>query len=389
MAEIFVSYGRKSETAVGEVVNILRALGNDVWQDQDQDGGMPWWDGILERIRNCDVFVFALTPQAMNTLACAREFEYAHALGKPVLPLLLANGVSLNLLPEELTRFQYLDCRVLDSLSTAKLAKALATLPEPGPLPSPLPPQPEVPVTYLGRETRLVRGVMELDKARQWELLGDLKGFLDKPRYRDDAIVLLKELGERPDVLASVAREVDQVLCGAESLDAAAPAAGLEPGKGAETPVTGNVSGDAAGNEGAPTMWAMIVGVAVGVVVAAIQLMIAALAVQTLDGDIMGVAFATLMLAAIAATAVCKGILPPGWALASSVLVGSAVATHVFLVDEQGDVSASVFLGLFAASASAVVSLLIKLALKSEVSPQILPPRDHSVSSASWSLATH
>ena len=153
MAEIFVSYGRKSETAVGEVVNILRALGNDVWQDQDQDGGMPWWDGILERIRNCDVFVFALTPQAMNTLACAREFEYAHALGKPVLPLLLANGVSLNLLPEELTRFQYLDCRVLDSLSTAKLAKALATLPEPGPLPSPLPPQPEVPVTYLGRET--------------------------------------------------------------------------------------------------------------------------------------------------------------------------------------------------------------------------------------------
>jgi hypothetical protein len=52
------------------------------------------------------VFVFLLDPKAPNSTACQREFGYAADLGKTILPILAADGVSTNLLPPELSQIQ-------------------------------------------------------------------------------------------------------------------------------------------------------------------------------------------------------------------------------------------------------------------------------------------
>ncbi len=94
MVNIFISYSRKSETAVRALADDIEALGHEVWFDQDVSGGQAWWDQILASIRTCDVFVFALAPDSLNSKACEREYSYAADLGKPILPVLVADGVS-------------------------------------------------------------------------------------------------------------------------------------------------------------------------------------------------------------------------------------------------------------------------------------------------------
>ena len=82
-----------------------------MWQDQQIIGGQTWWDHILDQIRRCDVFVAALSRAALDSLACRREWEYAAALGKPVLPVLVAENVSTAQLPPVLAEKQYVDYR--------------------------------------------------------------------------------------------------------------------------------------------------------------------------------------------------------------------------------------------------------------------------------------
>jgi hypothetical protein len=53
-------------------------------------------------LRDTDIFVLLLHPGGLNSVACGREFGYAAALGKHILPVLVADGVSTNLLPLEL-----------------------------------------------------------------------------------------------------------------------------------------------------------------------------------------------------------------------------------------------------------------------------------------------
>lgn len=99
MSKIFISYNRDSIAMARSLVNDIESLGFVVWFDQELSGGQAWWDQILAMVRECDVFVFLLDPKALNSTACQREFGYAADLDKPILPVLVAEGVSTNLLP--------------------------------------------------------------------------------------------------------------------------------------------------------------------------------------------------------------------------------------------------------------------------------------------------
>ncbi len=99
MADIFLSYARQDVTLVLALAEDLRALGNTVWWDEELSAGQIWWDRILDQIRRCDVFVFALSPTALDSHACRREWEYAAVLGKPILPVLVTEGVGATPLP--------------------------------------------------------------------------------------------------------------------------------------------------------------------------------------------------------------------------------------------------------------------------------------------------
>jgi hypothetical protein len=61
------------------------------------------------------------------------------------LPVLVADGISMNLLPPELAKIQYVEYRKRDRNTAFALAKAITNLPPAKPLPDPLPLPPEVP----------------------------------------------------------------------------------------------------------------------------------------------------------------------------------------------------------------------------------------------------
>jgi hypothetical protein len=184
-------------------------MGHSVWLDEELSGGQTWWDQILEEVRSSDLFVFILEQAALESTACQREIVYASDLGKPILPLLVSDDVSTNLLPPALTEIQYVDYRTPDREAAFRLARAITATPAPGPLPDPLPEPPDVPLSYLGGLVQKIETSATLTYEEQSALLIDLKRGLRTPETESDARRLLLKLRNRRDLLASIAYEID------------------------------------------------------------------------------------------------------------------------------------------------------------------------------------
>ena len=212
MANVFVSYSRQSEAIAKIVADDIRALGRTVWFDQELSGGQSWWDQILAMIRDCDLFVLVVDPNALKSTACKREYDYAADLGKPILPVLVSGEVSTNLLPPALSRIQFVDYLKQDRDAALRLARAFTTVPPSEPLPDPLPPPPDAPISYLGSLTERVETPSTLNFEEQSALVLDLKGSLRDPETADDARTLLESLRKRRDLLAAIAEEIDELL---------------------------------------------------------------------------------------------------------------------------------------------------------------------------------
>jgi len=224
MTQVFVSYNREAHEAAHAVATDLRAMGHDVWLDEELSGGQSWWDQILEKVRRTDLFVFILQQAALDSAACQREYEYASALGKPILPLLVSDDISINLLPPALTAIQYVDYRTADRDAALQLARAITTVPPAGPLPDLLPDPPKVPLSYLGGLAQQVETAGVLSYEDQSALLVDLKRGLRSNETRSDARRLLLRLRDRRDLLASIAFEIDDAMRAAEAPKSPEPA---------------------------------------------------------------------------------------------------------------------------------------------------------------------
>ena len=211
MSSVFVSYSRESEAVVARLAADIEALGHDAWFDQDLSGGQVWWAQILQKIRETDIFVFALSPKAVESVACKREYDYAEKLGKPILPIMVADGVSPDLLSPALAAIQIVDYRSQDRDAALRLARAIRVTPPPRPLPDPLPPSPDVPVSYLGSLRARIEAPGGLDFAEQSALLVELHRVLREPDTRSAALNLVARFTKRHDLLASIAKELDQV----------------------------------------------------------------------------------------------------------------------------------------------------------------------------------
>lgn len=216
MSEIFISYNRDSESIAKTLVNDCEALGHSLWFDKELSGGQAWWEQILEKIRKCDVFIFVLNPQALESAACKSEYRYAADLCKPILPVLVSDDVKINLLPSALSRIQFVDYRKRDRKAAFRLARALGALPKTGALPNPLPQQPEVPVSYLGSLNEKIGSSSHLSYEMQSALLIDLKRELLDKASTGDARTLLVRLRDRRDIYAAIAEEIDELLKGGD-----------------------------------------------------------------------------------------------------------------------------------------------------------------------------
>jgi hypothetical protein len=237
---LFASYSRKDETAVRELMSDLRRAHLSVWHDQELRGGDPWWQDILLRIRECDVFLFLLSHNSLASKPCLAELSYARALGLPILPVQVGPAGNLRLTP--VADIQVVDYREQTLAKGMELLDAIQqAVTERQPLPEPLPEPPPVPFEYLLRLGSAI-GAAQLTPDQQGDFIRQLRDCLeteDDEGVRDDARELLRALRRRPDITYRNAQAIDQLL--AEL--AAAPTRG---------PDDGPDDGDTARLEGTP-----------------------------------------------------------------------------------------------------------------------------------------
>jgi hypothetical protein len=224
MSQVFVSYSRNDSDAVGHLVGDLKAVGVGVWYDQALTGGQKWWDDILGNLRDSDAVLYALSAESSDSEACKAEVGYALALGKPVMPVIVTDGVNLSLLPSPLSEIQAVDYRNGDKDEAFALVKGINALPASPSLPAQLPDPPKVPGSYVADLAGKIASADALTPDEQWNLLGQLQARAKEGRHPDEIRGLLARFRARDDLLAKVGSGIDALLETLPDPSAAAPA---------------------------------------------------------------------------------------------------------------------------------------------------------------------
>ncbi|WP_025738004.1 toll/interleukin-1 receptor domain-containing protein [Mycobacterium genavense] len=185
---LFISYSSQDRSAVDALTTALRRGQHQVWFDQELGGGDSWWAKILEQIRDCEVFIVALSSNWLQSKPSQAELRYAQALGRPILPVRIGEVDSMRVNP--LAALQIIDYREPTVDADIQLVTAVHALrSKPVPLPDPLPEEPPVPFKYI---TRLGNQMAEkeLSPQQQLQLLVELRSGLDEdgddPSARSD-----------------------------------------------------------------------------------------------------------------------------------------------------------------------------------------------------------
>lgn len=105
---LFLSYAHADENSVyGRIIRPIKGKYN-LWYDIAIPPTTNFWDEIDEHIRTCRVFLFALSPQSIQSDACKHELKLAYECGIVILPLLI-EPIDQKMLPPELEKIQWLD----------------------------------------------------------------------------------------------------------------------------------------------------------------------------------------------------------------------------------------------------------------------------------------
>ncbi|BBY24440.1 sensor domain-containing protein [Mycobacterium stomatepiae] len=280
---LFISYSSQDRSTVDALTTALRRGQNQVWFDQEL-GGDSWWAKILEQIRDCEVFIVALSSNWLQSKPSQAELRYAQALGRPILPVRIGEVDSMRVNP--LAALQIIDYREPTVDAGIQLVTAVHALrSKPVPLPDPLPEEPPVPFGYITRLGNTL-AEKELSPQQQLQLLVELRSGFDEdgddPSARGDIAQLLRMLRLRHDVTYRTRSEIDNVLAEIEAKDVspagatASPAAAATPaaaptGANAVTVPTA-VSGGGAG--GGSNKRLIIIGGAAVAVIAAIAIVV-------------------------------------------------------------------------------------------------------------------
>lgn len=211
---IVVSHSSSDADAVRSLVQGLEGAGARVWLDQDLTGGQAWWTAILGQIRDCNVFVFALSESSLQSEACLLELTYARDLGLPILPVQL--GDLRGLRDHAIFAYQAIDYRNPTASAGIALVRGIHERErERQPLPEPLPPPPPPPYEYLMLLGTAIHGRAALSPTEQESILLQLRQALRAEKnesVRQNVRTLLATLRERPEVTHRTATEITTLL---------------------------------------------------------------------------------------------------------------------------------------------------------------------------------
>ena len=132
---IFLSYAHQDAPKIDVLSRDLDDLVGAVWLDKSLSGGQLWWDEILRQIRECRLFVLAVSRHSLRSEACLAESAYATALDRPFLSVRV-DDADLVAAPAAIRQRQLIDFLTEDVPSIKALARALMHAPAPGPLPA-------------------------------------------------------------------------------------------------------------------------------------------------------------------------------------------------------------------------------------------------------------
>ena len=206
MRRLFVSYARENKREVDEMVSHLETLGYQAWIDSALRGGQSWWEEILRRIAECDVFLAIVTRNTLNSVACKRELEWALALNRPVLPIALERLPEA--LPSQLSIRQIVDYSRPGHEAAFALAGGLAAIPPAPPIPEELPKAPLVPLSYLSDLADQVSQAGPLTHEQQRQIIAQVETALrsaDREEQQGGQYIL-DNLSKRGELYADVDR---------------------------------------------------------------------------------------------------------------------------------------------------------------------------------------
>lgn len=213
-AGLFLSYSTQDRDHLDNLLSALRRADDTVWFDEQLGGGDEWWQQILKRIRGCDVFLFALTDNSLQSRPCLAELSYAQALQKPILPIQIGPVESLRVTP--LAAVEAIDFQNPNADSGIRLITAIQRArSRREPLPTPLPDEPPIPFAFL---MSLGAAIAEarLGPQQQVSLLTDFRAAIDDdgddPTTRRDITQLLRTLQSRSDLSGETRTGVAELL---------------------------------------------------------------------------------------------------------------------------------------------------------------------------------
>ena len=209
--KLFVSYSRNDQTQVADLFEDLSGFDHSPWMDEELTGGQDWWSEVLRQIRECDLFIFAVSHDSVTSDACLREYEYASALGKPVLPVTVRLGASDALLPAALGNIQRVDYSSPDRASLTRLIKSVDGMPEPSALPENLPPEPVIPATYLYDLNKEIGSQEHMDVAKQEEIVEQLRHQAQQGDSPEAVRHMIERMRRRDDLLVRVSSALDGI----------------------------------------------------------------------------------------------------------------------------------------------------------------------------------
>jgi formylglycine-generating enzyme required for sulfatase activity len=137
MAHIFISYSHVDIQFINDLVPFLQRKfrGCTIFYDEDISGGEAWWKRILKEIAACDLFIYLLSNDSLESTYCREEFREALHLQKSCLPIIVRRKTDIGGAPAELESkirdLNHIDMSrgFKDREATAKLYKSIQQVP--------------------------------------------------------------------------------------------------------------------------------------------------------------------------------------------------------------------------------------------------------------------